>query len=57
MTQENRVLGRQGARDLTMYEIEQVTGAFNTLFCTGAHTTAHAPGDGDGCGGADHDLA
>jgi hypothetical protein len=53
--ESNRVLGRQGARALTMNEVEQVAGGFNTLICTEMNTTAHAPGDGDGCN-ADHDT-
>jgi hypothetical protein len=56
MTQDNRVLGRKGARELTMREVEQVAGGFITLICTEMNTTAHAPGDGDGCS-RDHDLA
>jgi hypothetical protein len=54
--ESNRVLGRQGARALTMYEVELVAGGFNTLVCTGMNTTAASPGDGDGCS-RDHDLA
>ena len=52
--ENNRVLGRTGARDLTIKEIQQVAGGFITLICTEMNTTAHAPGDGDGCN-ADHD--
>jgi hypothetical protein len=53
----NRVLGRVGARELTMEETEQVAGSLqvHTLFCTAMQTTAAHPGDGDGCSG-DHDL-
>jgi predicted acyltransferase (DUF342 family) len=53
----NRVLGRVGARELTMEETEQVAGSIqvHTLFCTAMQTTAAHPGDGDGCSG-DHDL-
>lgn len=53
----NRVLGRAGARELTIPETNQVTGAFqvSTQFCTAMNTTGHAPGDGDGCN-ADHDT-
>ena len=51
-----RVLGRQGAHELTPQEVEQVTGgaksAFNTTLCTSAVATT--TGDGDGC--TDHDV-
>lgn len=49
MTQPNRVLGRLGARDLTIPELETVAGGIQTLVCTQMRTTRHAPGDGDGC--------
>jgi hypothetical protein len=54
--ENNRVLIRKGARELSMPEIEQVAGSFqvHTLICTAMNTTGHAPGDGDGCN-ADHD--
>lgn len=54
MTHENRILGRRGARELTIPEIDQVAGSLNTRFCTAMSTTGLAPGDGDGCN-ADHD--
>jgi hypothetical protein len=52
----DRVLSRLGARDLSIPEIELVSGSFqvHTLICTAMNTTHHAPGDGDGCN-ADHD--
>lgn len=52
----NRVLSRIGARQLTPEEIEYVTGGivFHTNVCTLA--TTHA-GDGDGCGNdLDHGI-
>jgi hypothetical protein len=53
----NRVLGRLGARDLTIPETELVAGGMqvHTLVCTAMETTAARPGDGDGCNG-DMDL-
>lgn len=57
MSAENRVLGRRGARELEVAELEAVSGglAFNTLVCTAAlatHTVT-GPGDGDGCSDSD----
>jgi len=57
---DNRVLCRRGARELTRDEAEFVNGAaaFNTLVCTAltALTATHTgPGDGDGCGDTDTD--
>jgi len=48
--QDNRVLGRIGARELTTEEVEYVTGAgrVQTNFCTALHTAGRF--DGDGCG-------
>lgn len=56
--QETRVLGRLGARELTMEESLIVAGSvqFQTLLCTAMNTTAAHPGDGDGCN-ADHDRS
>lgn len=51
----NRVLGRLGARALTIEEVELVAGSVQTRFCTGMRTTGIAFGDGDGCSG-DGDL-
>ncbi|HLJ28170.1 MAG TPA: hypothetical protein VKY85_15770 [Candidatus Angelobacter sp.] len=54
----NRVLGRRGARELTIPETEFVGGAFNTLVCTLAFdvkTQTHTGGDGDGCSDTDSD--
>ncbi|HEV3316825.1 MAG TPA: hypothetical protein VG488_07660 [Candidatus Angelobacter sp.] len=49
--QENRVLSRTGARELTTEEVEYATGGaarINTQFCTAMHTLGRF--DGDGCG-------
>lgn len=58
MSEENRVLGRRGARELEVAELEAVSGglAFNTLVCTAALATptVTGPGDGDGCSDSDH---
>lgn len=52
MNQDNRVLQRIGARELTWKETEQVTGAINTLtaFCS-APQPRYPTGDSDheGC--------
>jgi hypothetical protein len=56
--QNNRVLGRIGARELTSVELEVVSGAtLRTLLCTAAVRTATATGlgDGDGCSDSDTD--
>ena len=39
MNQDNRVLQRIGARELTREQIEHIAGGFNTLtiFCTNPH--------------------
>jgi hypothetical protein len=56
--QTNRVLGRTGARELTIEEVEMVSGvgAAHTNVCTAilATTTVTGPGDGDGCSDTDH---
>jgi hypothetical protein len=54
MQQEERVLGRVGARTLTFEETERVAGAINSRICTLARTTGFQAGDGD-CS-LDHDL-
>ncbi|HEV2991876.1 MAG TPA: hypothetical protein VG759_25795 [Candidatus Angelobacter sp.] len=48
--ENNRVLSRTGARELTPEEVEYTTGAglVQTQFCTALHT--HGRFDGDGCG-------
>ena len=52
---DNRVLARTGARELTTQEIDQVSAAqFHTNVCTGALALTHTGGDGDGCSDTDH---
>jgi hypothetical protein len=55
---DNRVLGRMGARALTVEETAIVSGSLqvSTQFCTAMNTTNRHPGDGDGCN-ADHDAS
>lgn len=59
--ENNRVLNRMGARELTAPEAEFVYGAavFNTLVCTlptfNVKTRTHTGGDGDGCSDSDSD--
>jgi hypothetical protein len=59
--ENNRVLNRIGARELTAPEAEFVYGAaaFNTLVCTlpvfNVRTQTHTGGDGDGCSDTDSD--
>ena len=57
--EDNRVLSRAGARELTVEEAEFVGGAFHTLVCTFAVATAThtGAGDGDGCGDTDADAS
>ncbi len=59
MTNENnRVLGRRGARELTANEAEVVSAAaLRTLLCTATVATATVTGfgDGDGCSDTDSD--
>jgi len=52
--QNNRVLTRLGARELTLEEMEQVAGSQNarTNVCSLATTTV--TGDGDACTDMDH---
>ena len=57
---DNRVLSRRGARELTLPETEFVSGSgvFHTLVCTAitaATATTTGPGDGDGCSDTDSD--
>ncbi len=54
-TNENRVLSRRGARELTCEELESVAaaaGAAHTNVCSAV--TATSTGDGDAC--LDHDV-
>jgi len=56
-TQDNRVLVRSGARELTIEEITIVSAAAaHTNVCTAAMATpTHTgAGDGDGCSDTDH---
>ena len=58
--QDNRVLARAGARELTLEEIDYVSaaGVVHTNVCTAimATATATGPGDGDGCSDTDKDA-
>lgn len=61
---DNRVLCRRGARELTLCEVEFVSGAgqFHTLVCTAATagalaSTTTGPGDGDGCSDTDNSFS
>ena len=57
--EENRVLVRKGARELTVDEIDQVSAAMqnHTNVCTAAmpFATVTGSGDGDGCSDTDKD--
>ena len=56
--QDNRVLARAGARELTIEEVDQVSAAMgHTNVCTAimATATATGSGDGDGCSDSDKD--
>lgn len=56
--QDNRVLARAGARELTIDEVDQVSAAMgHTNVCTAimATATATGSGDGDGCSDSDKD--
>lgn len=56
--EDNRVLGRIGARELTTTEVDAVSGAvLRTLVCTAllATGTVTGLGDGDGCSDTDSD--
>jgi hypothetical protein len=57
MKQDHRVLGRLGARELSLEEIECVSGsrAAHTDVCTLATMTTTGSGDGDGCSDLDTD--
>lgn len=58
--EDNRVLARSGARELTIEEIDYVSAAqiVHTNVCTAimATATATGPGDGDGCSDTDKDA-
>ena len=56
--QDNRVLARAGARELTIEEADLISaGNANTNVCTAimATATATGSGDGDGCSDSDRD--
>lgn len=57
--EDNRVLVRKGARELTIDEIDQVSAAMqaHTNVCTAVMATAThtGAGDGDGCSDTDRD--
>lgn len=58
--EDNRVLARSGARELSVEEFEQVSAGINhTNVCSIAVATAThtGPGDGDGCGDSDSDTS
>jgi hypothetical protein len=57
--ENNRVLARAGARELTVQELDFVSAGAHTNVCsvvvaTASHTGA---GDGDGCGDTDADAS
>jgi hypothetical protein len=56
--EDNRVLARKGARELTVNEIDQVSAAMqnHTNVCTAIMATATATGSGDGDGCSDSDA-
>jgi hypothetical protein len=58
--EDNRVLARAGARELTISEMDQVSAAVmaHTNVCTAimATATATGSGDGDGCSDTDRDA-
>jgi hypothetical protein len=57
-TENNRVLARAGARELTLEEIDWVSAAAMTQVCSRPLATAThtGPGDGDACGDQDSDT-
>ena len=57
--EDNRVLARSGARELTLPEIDRVSAAAHTNVCSVAMATASHTGfgDGDGCGDTDTDTS
>jgi hypothetical protein len=57
--EDNRVLARKGARELTIDEVEQVSAAMqaHTNVCTAAMPFATVTGSGDGDGCSDSDKA
>ena len=59
MNDENRVLLRKGARELTISETARVSAGAHTNVCSAAMATASHTGfgDGDGCGDTDTDTS
>jgi hypothetical protein len=57
MNQEKRVLSRRGARELTMEELEHVSGSqiVHTDNCSIITNRMTGSGDGDGCTDLIHD--
>jgi len=59
MNDENRVLLRKGARELTISETARVSAGDHTNVCTAVLATAShtGAGDGGGCSDTDTDLS
>ena len=59
MNNQNRVLARSGARELTISETARVSAGAHTNVCTAVLATAShtGAGDGDGCSDTDTDLS
>ncbi|HEY3767398.1 MAG TPA: hypothetical protein VGN44_01890 [Candidatus Angelobacter sp.] len=57
--EDNRVLARSGARELTLPEIDRVSAGAHTNVCSAVMATASHTGfgDGDGCSDTDTDLS
>ena len=55
---DNRILARTGARELTVEEFDFISAAVHTNSCSIATATAThtGPGDGDACGDTDSDA-
>jgi hypothetical protein len=58
MNEQERVLLRRGARELTVEEIDSVSAAMqaHTNVCSVITATSTGSGDGDGCTDTDHDF-
>jgi hypothetical protein len=56
--ENNRILARAGARELTLEEIDWVSAGAMTQVCSRPMATAThtGPGDGDACGDQDSDT-
>ncbi len=57
--ENNRVLARSAARELTVTELDFVSAGAHTNVCSAVVATAShtGPGDGDGCGDTDADAS